>query len=284
MPIFIVMQNAGFTRVFAFNNVISNKYLLFYYFMIFFTQFNRKALYMKKFLVSDFDGTFYINDENIQINIEKVKEFRNNGNIFAIATGRSFLDSMKDLKKFNIEYDYLIINHGATLLDKNYQLIRNYPIDNKAKNDIKNEFNIIDDENTFVCKALESRTSINQDDITKIHIRFSSKDEQFKSNNILNTKYKDYIKSYPIMNSYNSIEIISSSTDKSIAINEIAKIENIKSSNIYTVGDSFNDIEMLETFSGFCMANSEEFVKSKIDKKVSSVAEIIDIIIGENNE
>ncbi len=239
---------------------------------------------MRKFLVSDFDKTYYTDDESIKDNISKVKEFRNKGNIFVIATGRSFDDIIQALKRFDIEYDYLIINHGATLLDKNHKLIRNYPIDNNAKEDIQHEFNIIDDENTFICKCLESRVSINENDITKIHIRFNSKDEQFKSNNILNTRYKQYIKSYPIIGLYNAVEIISSSTDKSIAINEIAKIENIKSNNIYTIGDSFNDLEMLETFNGFCMINSEETVKSKIINKCSSVAELIDQILGGANE
>lgn len=73
---------------------------------------------MKKFLISDYDRTFFIDNNSIKYNIEKVKEFRDNGNIFAIATGRSFYDFIKNLENFHIEYDYLIINHGATLLDK----------------------------------------------------------------------------------------------------------------------------------------------------------------------
>ena len=44
---------------------------------------------MKKFLISDYDGTFHTDDESMKKNIEKVKEFRKSGNIFAIATGRS---------------------------------------------------------------------------------------------------------------------------------------------------------------------------------------------------
>ncbi len=54
---------------------------------------------MRKFLVSDYDGTFHTDDESIKNNIEKVKTFRNNGNIFAIATGRSFYDFTKLLDK-----------------------------------------------------------------------------------------------------------------------------------------------------------------------------------------
>ena len=52
---------------------------------------------MKKFLISDYDRTFFIDNNSIKYNIEKVKEFRDNGNIFAIATGRSFYDFIKNL-------------------------------------------------------------------------------------------------------------------------------------------------------------------------------------------
>ena len=46
----------------------------------------------KKILVSDYDHTFYLNDENIENNKEAVDRFRKEGNIFVIATGRSYFD------------------------------------------------------------------------------------------------------------------------------------------------------------------------------------------------
>ena len=78
---------------------------------------------MKKLLVSDYDQTFYINDEDIEKNKIAVNEFRKKGNIFVIATGRSYADFMKKKNQYNIEYDYLIINHGATILDKKENII-----------------------------------------------------------------------------------------------------------------------------------------------------------------
>lgn len=239
---------------------------------------------MKKFLISDYDGTFHTDDESIQNNIKKVREFRKNGNIFAIATGRSFYDFTKLLDKFNIEYDYLIINHGATLLDKNHNIINNYSIDNIAKENIRNELNLIDNDNIFVCKCLESRTSILENDITKIHIKCKNKEEQIHFNDILNGKYENYVKSYLITGLSNSIEVISCNTNKFTAIQEISKIENISKENIYTVGDSFNDLEMLKAFNGFCMESGEETVKCKIANKCNTVEDVINKIVGGNNE
>ena len=45
-----------------------------------------------KLLVSDYAGTFKEenNNKNIKANIEAIKKFTKNGNIFALATGRNF--------------------------------------------------------------------------------------------------------------------------------------------------------------------------------------------------
>ena len=73
----------------------------------------------KKILVSDYDQTFYLNDEDVEINKEAVDRFRKEGNIFVIATGRSYFDFHNKVNMYNFDYDYVIINHGATILDKN---------------------------------------------------------------------------------------------------------------------------------------------------------------------
>ncbi len=234
---------------------------------------------MKKFLVSDYDRTFYLDDEDIKNNVKRVKEFRDKGNIFAIATGRSLYTFNEIIDKYKIEYDYLILNSGATILNKEHEIIGNYPINNKIKEEIRKELNLKDDGKLFVSKCLESKISIKENDITKINIICDNKKDQTELNDILNTKYHKYIKSYIISGQNNSIEIISSKTSKAEAISKVANIEDINKENIYTVGDSYNDLEMLEKFNGICMENSEEFVKTKINRKCSKVIQVIDEIM-----
>ena len=61
-------------------------------------------------LVSDYDNTFHIKDEDMEKNIKKANEFMKN-NVFVIATGRSY-DSYNNAKeKFNIKTNYIILNH-----------------------------------------------------------------------------------------------------------------------------------------------------------------------------
>ena len=69
----------------------------------------------KKVLVVDYDRTLFINNDDVLNNINSINKFRENGNIFIIATGRTYNSLKKEIDKYNIEYDYLILNHGSLL-------------------------------------------------------------------------------------------------------------------------------------------------------------------------
>ena len=135
---------------------------------------------MKKMLVSDYDQTFYLNDQDIEINKKEVKNFRNKGNIFIIATGRSFLDFKNKVNMYDIAYDYVILNHGATILDKNDNIIFNFPIYNEVIGDIKNDICLEESINNFCCSGLESRVDFIHSNLTKIHVKYDTKDKQKK--------------------------------------------------------------------------------------------------------
>ena len=102
---------------------------------------------MKKIIVSDYDNTFYRNDDDIEKNKLKVKEFMELSNIFIIATGRSYLDFMEKEDLYKIKYNYLILDHGATILKDDekrgtmakvsLEKIRNYTVENMAKEHIR---------------------------------------------------------------------------------------------------------------------------------------------------
>ena len=94
---------------------------------------------MKKILVSDYDQTFYLNDQDIEENKKAVKKFKEAGNIFIIATGRSFLDFKNKVNSYHFDYDYVILNHGATLLDKDDHVLFHFPICENILSPIKND-------------------------------------------------------------------------------------------------------------------------------------------------
>lgn len=236
---------------------------------------------MRKILVSDYDQTFYLNDQDIEINKKEVENFKKEGNIFIIATGRSFFDFKNKVNAYNIIYDYVILNHGSTILDKNNNIIFNFPIYNEVIEDIKNDICLEESINNFCCSGLDSRVNFTHNNLTKIHIKYDNKDKAMQVNDIINNKYGKYVISYYVTS--NSIEIISNRTNKSNAIRLLTEKLNIDTSNVYSIGDGYSDIEMVKDFNGYCMKNSVNELKQVAISEKESVSELVKELLKNGN-
>jgi len=233
---------------------------------------------MKNILVSDFDSTLYTDLENMKINVLKIKEFRKRKNLFVIATGRFFSSLIKKIDEFGIETDYLILNNGSVILDKDYNLIKYYEIKKKDAlnllNDLK-DFKTINE--TIIFDIFSTVSKIDEtNEITKISLILNSLLEVSKITEIINKKYKD-LKCYLIIHNFINLEIINKTTDKSIAVTDILQIE--KESNVFVIGDGNNDVEMIKKFNGFAIENSKEEISNLAKKIYPNVHNLIDDII-----
>ena len=76
-----------------------------------------------KLLASDYDKTLYTNKRNLMLNIDAVNKFRENGNLFALVTGRSFVSIKQEINYYNIKYDYLACNNGLIVFDNEDNII-----------------------------------------------------------------------------------------------------------------------------------------------------------------
>jgi len=227
---------------------------------------------MQKMIVSDYDDTFYINDEDIINNVNMVNNFMKK-NIFVIATGRSYFDFKRKKDMYNINYNYLILNHGATILFNN-EIIENKIIDNKIKAQLIKDLEFDHSVNSFSCSELESRLSFEVNDLTKIHIEYINKEIAIKVYNKLINKYSNYLNIFLVMKN-KALEIVSNKTNKAIAISKIRDLEKIDQNDIYVIGDSYNDIEMIKKYKGFSMINSVDDVSKISLKQYSSVSDFI---------
>jgi HAD hydrolase, family IIB len=228
---------------------------------------------MKKLLVSDYDQTFYINDEDIEKNKIAVNEFRSKGNIFVIATGRSYDDFMKKKNEYNIQYDYLIINHGATILNKDDNIIFNEEITNEILDNLKSDLRIEDSERNFCCSMLESRVDLEHRDLTKIHVKYSDLEYSNEIQKKLKEKYNSFLNVYWV--SGNSLEIISKKINKSKAIKLLSEKIKIRQEEIYTIGDGYSDIEMVKDYNGYAIKEAVKELKEVAIDEIESVSDLI---------
>lgn len=234
----------------------------------------------KKVLVVDYDRTLFINNSDMLNNINSINKFRENGNIFIIATGRTYNSLKKEIDKYNIEYDFLILNHGSLVIKKDKSTLFHYKIDKNILFDITNYLSKYKPKSVMYSYYTEDTNDINNPDISKITIVFQKDVETFKKVMMdIVKKYNNKLNIYFTQNY--EIEIISKETNKSRAIDLLMKKANFKKENIYTIGDSYTDIDMINDYNGSCMEKSIDILKNnKNIKKYSSVSVLIKDILN----
>lgn len=234
----------------------------------------------KKVLVVDYDRTLFINNSDMLNNINSINKFRENGNIFIIATGRTYNSLKKEIDKYNIEYDYLILNHGSLVIKKDKSTLFHYKIDKNILFDITDYLSKYKPKSVMYSYYTEDTNDINNPDISKITIVFQKDIETFKKVMMdIVKKYNNKLNIYFTQNY--EIEIISKETNKSRAIDLLMKKANFKKENIYTIGDSYTDIDMINDYNGSCMEKSIDILKNnKNIKKYSSVSVLIKDILN----
>lgn len=115
--------------------------------------------------------------------------------------------------------------------------------------------------------------------MTKIHIKYETKEKAMQINKLINDKYYLYVNCYYV--NYNAIEIISNKTNKYKAIMLLADKFNIKRENVYTIGDGYSDIDMIKNFNGYCMEKCVDELKKVSNGKYESVSKLIKDVINE---
>ena len=224
-------------------------------------------------------GTFYLNEKNIKENVKEVKAFRKKGNIFMIATGNNYENFIKTVNKYHIEYDYLILDDGGLIIDNKNNVIYTNFINSTVVKEISS---MIEEEcgNIAIFNQWKETEEIKpKNKITKISTQIKDVKKAKRFAKKLNSLYKDYIHAYTmIFDDMNIVEVVSNKIDKKEAIQKISNIEKVKNSNVYVVGDGYNDLNMIKHFNGYCMKNSVSELLNACKNHVPSVSNLIESI------
>lgn len=221
-----------------------------------------------KLLVSDYDGTLYNVDNLFQVkrNVESINEFMKDGNMFAIATGRSFKSIHKQTVRFQIPYNYLICDNGSSVFDSNNELIYFKPINEET-----------------LRKTLEYLRSIKSVRSIQLYDAYGNITSDFKSVSnvtISLTSISDYLRikdeiNYLVSACMFNVMVIKEFTDKSDGISFISQRENIHAKDIYTVGDELNDLNMILMYNGYRVRFSNPKLIKRNIETTSSVKSLI---------
>lgn len=176
---------------------------------------------MKKILISDYDGTFYQNGIDIKKNIDKVNEFRTLGNLFVLATGRSYVDLKIMIDKYKIPYDYLILNHGALLLSKNLEVLNVFILDKELVVSVLEYANNNKDIYDVVLIDVFKKKVTDTSNVVKIMLKLYSYDNALDVKKYIDERYANIKCYYEKEDNHYLVEIVSVNASKSLMIEKI---------------------------------------------------------------
>ncbi len=197
-----------------------------------------------KILASDFDETiYYENDiQKTTQNIEQIRKFISQGNIFCIITGRNYTNLKQLLNKMNIPYSYLICEDGAKIFNN-----MDYCLDTiLLKRDKIEELVLLLEENSWDYYLDDGYNQTNNyDDCVKIVINCTEEKEKQSIVKKIQSKVEVHVYA-----SRTHINIIHKSVNKEKALRRLLNIEELEYNDLYVIGDNDNDYEMLKSFQG----------------------------------
>ncbi len=264
---------------------------------------------MYKILVLDLDDTLLKDDLSISLeNIQAMKKAKDLGVLILLCSGRSDDSMYTYIDQLNIfdDHEYFISYNGAkidrikgeTIFHKEIQqpllkeLVR-YGDKNKVSvqlyyekkmlvreinEDIK-AYRALTKSEPFVCADLE-----NQQCTTKVLFNSKDRDVLQKMKEEIEKKYNDVV--HVFFSKPNYLEVLHKEANKGLAVKYLAEKLNIHRDEIIAVGDSFNDLFMIEYAGmGVAVVNGREEVKAKAnyvtkkDNNHHAICEVIETFI-----
>ena len=236
-----------------------------------------------KLFVTDYDNTLFINEESLKENIKKLNELQQNNYFIVISTGRSLPSIKEKIQIYNIPFDYLTCADGSIIYDKNYKLIKFYEL----KKDIINE--IINFKNSICYEEMQISYEDGYSNILDLNKKNAGINIVIHNNNINNKILKlfnDIKEKYPNYNYliYNHIPYSyfcfkQENVSKAMGVYFLKNYLQINDNNIFVIGDSDNDLEMLKEFNGVCVINSSPNVLGVCTRKYNNVSDYIDELL-----
>lgn len=235
---------------------------------------------MKKILFTDYDNTLFRNSEEIKENIKYINEFISKGNIFCVASGRSYSDILPELKKYNIPFHYLVLDNGANIYDKDINLLYSYYMDDNVSKSI---YDLICNNKYLIIKniySVDTKDSNYLNNCTKMNFVFNNINEGYRLKEYVDNNYSGFVNSYLSLKSDRiSLEIISCKTNKGNGVKLVSELNNIDKDNVYVIGDNNNDIEMIKLFNGYSVNTAINELKIVSKKSYDGVYKLIKEIL-----
>lgn len=238
----------------------------------------------KQIVFSDYDGTIYITESDMEKNVKMIEEYRQLGGKFVIVTGRSKISVRKVIEKYDIPYDYVISNNGAIIFDAGGNKIYEQAISIDVSSKIINYLKLKEKIEIFYYNENDKVEDSNQK-LLKIRVKTEDTNIANAIENEINTLFKSEViahATFPSMYyddiNFALVDIVSIKAGKEKSIKQLLEKLDIQNEQAITIGDGRNDIAMIKEYNGYSMLTAEYEVKKIASKIFKSIAEALEYL------
>lgn len=252
-----------------------------------------------KVLASDYDGTLCIDHVVSKENIQAIQKFRQAGNMFGIVTGRSVESLVKELDKYQITCDFIITNNGGVLCNEQLEKLSIQYMDKTSVlniiaylkettcisyvvNDGVRRYKFVNDANTVDHKYGSLKDDSAHEDKILQEIEVAQMVVSLPDDHIAHeiaaycNKHYDEIEAYV---NTRCVDIVAKGVSKAKGIKQMCRYLHMQEDCVYAIGDSYNDLPMLQAFHGCTLQHANQDIKEEAEYIFDSVAACITYIM-----
>lgn len=248
-----------------------------------------------KLFASDYDGTLRITADVSNDNKKMIDAWRAAGNLFVIVTGRSMESITAEQQRNQFSFDYLISNNGGVIYDAQLQKLSETLMDyqkalgvlayiktiscisyvindgfHRAKVIVNPH--IVDRKYGQVKPTMDAEEILANQKIAQFVLSMDDMDLAKRTAAELNEKFHDLICAYV---NVDCIDIVPKHISKAKGVSFIASRHHIKNEDIFVIGDSYNDLPMIEAYDGFTLNHAEAVIKAQATNCYPDVAQAL---------
>ncbi|MEY8257964.1 HAD-IIB family hydrolase [Erysipelotrichaceae bacterium 66-17] len=250
-----------------------------------------------KMLASDYDGTLYFEFGYRKTDLEAIRQFQKEGNLFGLCSGRP-LSNLWDLESDELHFDFIIASSGACISRQPGSIVEEEFLPFEAFERIlrhcgPSHMVVITKDTIFVddldCWAVRNVAIhpvrlASADQITEDIIQMSIERSTEQEAAVLLDELKELDLACSIFQNGTFLDIVAPDCSKGRGIGKLARHLGLEEKDIACIGDNFNDLPMIETIpDSFSFPYAPEKVQEKAGTIVDSIAQAIECLENEED-
>lgn len=253
-----------------------------------------------KLLATDYDGTLKYGDSVMEEDLEAIRRWQSEGNLFCIVTGRSGASISKEMEDHGLNVDYLVCNNGALIFDKDWnRLYENYMEtiaaidlvyamkemddvvsvvvnDGMKRHKIEVNPNLKDNRYGHLKPDMAEEDALNLPRYCQIVISMTDSEAAVKMAEQINHFFSAYLNAYA---NNTCVDVVASGVNKGEGLTFAAAYAGIEDPDVYAIGDGYNDLPMIEAYeNGAAIAFAPADVQEAARNVYMSLSEMVDAI------